>query len=145
MDRRKQPTCLNMKHKAVCNGRLNECEPASTKIVSASLKLERHPVKESERRRRTARGGGWVSKLREAKWMGEGEQRGKRMEGGERKGWWGHCGELTACEYGLTSWVRLQVSSAGLEKTKIKPRNVNLFSIVNSKKRQIKSEYIHIK
>lgn len=67
------------------------------------------------------------------------------MEGGERTGWWGHCGGLTVCEYGLTSRVRLQVFSAGLEETKIKPRNVNLFSIVSAEKREIKSEYIHIK
>lgn len=77
--------------------------------------------------------------------MGEGEQKRRRMEGGERKGRRGHCGGLTACEYGLTSWVRLQVFSTGLEKTKIKPRNVNLFSIVNAEERQIKSAYIHIK
>lgn len=83
--------------------------------------------------------------LVETKWMGEGELRRRRMEGGERKGRWGHCGGLTACEYGLTSWVCLQVFSAGLEETKIKPRNVNLFSIVTAEKRQIKSAYIHIK
>ena len=76
--------------------------------------------------------------------MGDGEQRRRRMEGGEREGRWGHRGGLTACEYGLTSWVRLQVFSTGLEKTKIKPRNVNLFSIVNAEKREIKSAYIHI-
>lgn len=46
MDRRRQPTCLNMKRKAVCNSRLNECESPLTKLVSASLKLERRPVKE---------------------------------------------------------------------------------------------------
>ncbi len=86
-----------------------------------------------------------VSKPGGTKWMGEGEQRRRRMEGGERKGREGHRGGLTACEYGLTFWVRLQVFSTGLEKTKIKPRNVNLFSIVNAEKREIKSAYIHIK
>lgn len=48
---------------------------------------------------------------------------------------------LTACEYGLTSSVRLQVFSTGLVKTKIKPRNVNLFSIVDGEKRD--KECIH--
>lgn len=77
--------------------------------------------------------------------MGKGEERRRRMEGGERKGRWGHRGGLTGCEYALTSWVCLQVFSTGLVKTKIKPRNVNLFSIVNAEKRAIKSAYIHIK
>lgn len=58
------------------------------------------------------------------------------MAGGERKGRSGHTGGLTACEYGLTSRVRLQVFSTGLEKTKIKPRNVNLFSIVDAEQRE---------
>lgn len=86
-----------------------------------------------------------VFKAGRAKWMGEGEQKRRRMEGGEREGRQGHHGGLTACEYGLTSWVRPQVFSTGLKKTKIKPRNVNLFSIVNAEKREIKSAYIHIK
>lgn len=77
--------------------------------------------------------------------MEEGECSGRRMEGGERKGRWGHQGGLTGCEYGLTSWVCLQVFSAGLEKTKIRPRNVNLFSIVSAEKRALESAYIHIK
>lgn len=141
MDRRRQPTCLNMKYKAVCNSQLNECEAPLTKLVSASLKLERRPVKE-----RVREGGSLgVSKPGGTKWMGEREQRRRRMEGGERRGRWGHSRGLTACEYGLTSWVRLQVFSTGLGKTKIKPRNVNLFSIVNAEKREIKSAYIHIK
>lgn len=76
--------------------------------------------------------------------MGEGKRRRRRMEGGERKGWWGHSGGLTACEYGLTSWVRLQVFSTGLEKTKIKPRNVNLFPIVSAEKSEIERAYIYI-
>lgn len=38
--------------------------------------------------------------------MGEGEQKRRRMKGGEREGRRGHRGGLTACEYGLTSWVR---------------------------------------
>lgn len=73
--------------------------------------------------------------------------RGRRMAwGGEKEGGGGvTCRGLTACEYGLTSPVRLQVSSAGLEETKIKPRNVNLFSIVTVEEGQKKSAYIHIK
>ncbi len=155
MDGRRQPTCLNMKRGAVCNSRLNECESPLTKLVSASLKLERCPVKEGERAEGVyvcvcVGGGllGWslrVSKPGGTEWMGVGEPRRRRMEGGEKEGRRGHWGGLTACEYGLTSWVRLQVSSTGLEKTKIKPRNVNLFSIVNAEKRLIKSAYIHIK
>lgn len=76
---------------------------------------------------------------------GRGRAETEKNGRGERKGRWGHCGGLTACEYGLTFWVCLQVFSAGLEATKIKPRNVNLFSIVTAEKRQIKSAYIHIK
>lgn len=48
--------------------------------------------------------GGWrVSKPGGTEWMGEGEQRRRRMEGGEREGRRGQRGGLTACEYGLTS------------------------------------------
>lgn len=47
MDRRRQPTCLNMKYRAVCNSRQNECEAPLTKLVSASLKLERRPAKDT--------------------------------------------------------------------------------------------------
>lgn len=77
--------------------------------------------------------------------MGEGEQRRRRMKGGERRGRQGQYGGLTACEYGLTSGLRLQVFSAGSEESKIKPRNVNLFSIVDRERRRRKSAYIHIK
>lgn len=119
------------------NSQLNECEAPLTKLVSASLKLERRPVKESGRR-----GGVWEFLSREGlnRWERE-EERRRRMEGGERKGRWGHRGGLTGCEYGLTSWVCLQVFSTGLAKTKIKPRNVNLFSIVSAEKRD--KERIH--
>lgn len=75
-----------------------------------------------------------------------GWEREKNGVGGEKEGGGGvTCRGLTACEYGLTSPVRLQVSSAGLEETKIKPRNVNLFSIVTVEEGQKKSAYIHIK
>lgn len=77
--------------------------------------------------------------------MGEGEQRRRRMEGGERRGRRGQRGGLTACEYGLTSRLRLPVSSTDSEESKIKPRNVNLFSIVNTERRRRRSAYIHIK
>lgn len=70
--------------------------------------------------------------------MGEGERRRRRMKGGERRGRRGQYGGLTACEYSLTSRLRLRVFSAGLEESKIKPRNVNLFSIVDSKRRRRK-------
>lgn len=122
--------------------RLNGCEASLTKLVSASLELERRPVKDRVRR------GGSLRDFLSREWLNgwEREKQGRRrMDGGERRGWWGQRRGLTACEYALTSGVRLQVSSAGLKETKIKPRNVNLFSIVSDEKRAIKSAYIHIK
>lgn len=41
MDARGQPTCLYVEHQAERNSRFNDCESASTKLASVSLKLER--------------------------------------------------------------------------------------------------------
>lgn len=77
-----------MKHKAVCNSRLNECESASTKLVPASLRLERRPVTERERKEGGGGGGvreflsqerinGWERESREGEeWKGEKERGG---------------------------------------------------------------------
>lgn len=86
-----------------------------------------------------------VCKPSGTKWMGEREQRRQRMDGAERKGRRGHPRGLTARERGLTCGLRLQVFHTSLAKTKIKPRNVNLFSIVSAERREIKIAYIHIK
>lgn len=67
-------------------------------------------------------------------------EEGEEWRGAQRRGRRGHGGGLTACECGLTSPPRLQVLSAGLEAGgKIKPRNVNLFSIVTVELEQKKS------
>lgn len=63
----------------MCNSQLNECEAPLTKLVSASLKLERRPVKESGRR-----GGVWEFLSREGlnRWEREEEKNGR----GRKKG-----------------------------------------------------------
>lgn len=75
-----------MKYKAVCNSRLNECEAPLTKLVSASLTLERSPVKDTVKE---GEGGIWkFSKLgglnggekesrRGEEWKGEKERGGR--------------------------------------------------------------------
>lgn len=78
-----------MKHKAVCNSRLNECESASTKLVSASLKLERRPMKGSERK-----GGGGVGEFLSRERLNGWEREGR--EGEEWKGETERGGGVTA-------------------------------------------------
>lgn len=82
-----------MKHKAACNSRLNECESALTKLVSASLKLERRPMKERVReggRKEEGGGGEFLSREGLNRW--ERESRG----GEEWKGEKGRGGGVTA-------------------------------------------------
>lgn len=74
-----------MKHKAVRNSRLNECESPLTKLVSASLKLERRPMK--ERVREGGEGGGQFEFLsREGLNGWERESRGGEEWKGEKEG-----------------------------------------------------------